>query len=72
MKRGPKPQLTVEGVIDCGKSGWTISETAEEFGVSYATARRFIAMYDLKHLFRHGNVKFVTNTKQQSVDDPPP
>jgi len=49
--------MTREAVVDCADSGWTIPDVAEEFGVSYSTAYKFIVTQNLKHLFKHGNRK---------------
>jgi transposase len=48
-------EMTREAVVDCAASGWTIPDVAEEFGVSYSTAYKFVVKQNLKHLFRHGN-----------------
>ena len=70
MTRGAKPKLRLQDVLDCAQSGWTVAETADEFGVCYNTVHRFIAKHGLKGLFRHGNTNYVKSSTQQSVDHP--
>ena len=55
--------MTREAVVDCAASGWTIPDVAEEFGVSYSMAYKFVVRHGLKHLFRHGNTR-----REESAD----
>jgi transposase len=57
--------LQLEEVIQCGQSGYSMRETAEELGMSYFTVCRFAKKHKIEHLFRHGNAKAQTSQKSQ-------
>jgi hypothetical protein len=55
--------ISRQDVIDCAKSEYSISDTAEELRVSYHRLYRFIKRENLRHLFRHGNASVQKSQK---------
>jgi transposase-like protein len=58
--------ISRQDVIDCAKSEYSISDTAEELHVSYQRLYRFIREENLAVLFRHGNAS-VKKLKKSNV-----